>query len=92
MKKGEEKEIVKRAYLFLNIFFFVVPLSPVKWGSRWVALYLCIELDEFSDFFFSVYGHCLVIFEKSLDCFFRMCIVAVTPIAEAIANISMRNE
>lgn len=92
--KDEEKIIIKEAYLFFDFFgpFIVVPLSPVKWGSRRVTLYLCEELDIFGDVVFSVHGNCLAIFKKMFDCFFGMRVEAVTPIAEAITNLLSNNE
>jgi hypothetical protein len=91
-QKSEEREIIKGAYLFCKFScpFIIVPLSPVKWGSRWVTLYLREELDVFGDVLFSVHGYCFAIFKESLDCFFGMRIVAVTPIAEAVANLLRR--
>ena len=45
-----------RANLFFDFFstFIVVPLSPVKWGRRRIALYLRVEVDEFGNVIFSV--------------------------------------
>jgi hypothetical protein len=92
-QKSEERVIIsKGTYLFFDFFspFIVVPLSPVKWGSRRVTLYLREELDVFGDVVFSTHGYHLAIFEVFLDCFFGMRIVAITPIAEAIGNLLRR--
>ena len=91
-QKGDEREIIKGTYLFCDFFAFIIiaPLSPVKWGSRRVALYLREELDILSNVLFSIHGYRFAIFKEILDYFFGMRIVAITPIAEAITNLLRR--
>jgi hypothetical protein len=88
-KKKRKREIIKRSHLFPDFSgaFIVVPLSPVKWGSRRVTLNLREEFHEFSNVLFSIHRNCLVVFKESLDCIFGMRIVAVPPIAEAISDL-----